>query len=121
MLNTSKQNLPLVISCSGGSQSGNLADMIARRLQEKGLAHMESFSAMTGNYIKASLGTVAPRVIVIDGCHSACTKQSMALNGFGNCEYVDLIKSGIAKPGVAPTDAAVERGVQHIIQLLAQG
>jgi uncharacterized metal-binding protein len=118
MSDNDKNNLPLVVACSGGSPAGNLADLVARGLQEKGLARMVSFSGMTGNITEGSLAAMAPRVIVIDGCHSACAKQAMALRGFEDCEYVDLIEAGITKPGLAPTKAAVEKGVTYISRLL---
>lgn len=80
---------------------------------------MVSSAGLTGNFRESSLAALAPRVILIDGCHNACATQAASLNGFDDCECVDLIAAGITKPGVAPTKAAVERGVKHISRLLA--
>ena len=118
MSDTDHKNLPIIVACSGGSPQGELADQIARRLQEKGLVHMLSLSGLTSNINESSQAAMAKQVILIDGCHSACVMQSASLRGYENCEHVDLIELGITKLGDAPSEAAVERGVKHISKLL---
>lgn len=121
MSDSDNEKLPIVVACSGGNPEGQLSDLIARRLQDEGLARMVSLSGLIGNFAESSLVATARQVIFIDGCHSGCSMQSASLSGYDDCEHVDLIAVGIAKPGSAPTEAMIERGVKHVSKLLATG
>ncbi len=98
-----------------------MADKIARRLDEQGIARMVSFAGLSSNIFEGSKAALSSRLIVIDGCHSECAKNAMAAVGFDNCQCVDLMGAGIIEAGSVPSDEHLERGVEHIRQLLRTG
>lgn len=116
-----ENNLPLVVACSGGKPEGNLAALIARRLQALGLARMVSFAGLCSNVTEASHVALASRLIVIDGCRSECAKLAMRFLGVDDCDCFDLIQAGIIEPGGVPTEAHIVKGVAHVRQLLDAG
>ena len=90
--------MPCVLACSGCSHAGEIADHVARRLEELGVARMACLAGVGGR-VKSILATVnaAPERLVIDGCPLECSASTMRLAGITEFQHFKLHELGIRK------------------------
>lgn len=102
----------LVYACSGGSDVGEIADRVARKLVKKGFARPSCLAGVGGHisgFIASALGNTEN--IVIDGCPVACAKKTL--------EHIDakMIHYMLADFGLNKGQTPVEN---HIIDQIAE-
>lgn len=112
--------LPCVLSCSGCSRAGELADHTARRLNERGAAKMSCLAGVGGR-VKSIVTTVqrAPELLMIDGCPLECGANTLRLAGITNFKHLQLHDLGVRKHDSEVSEAAVERLADSATELLA--
>lgn len=79
MISMTKNNKPIVYSCSGCSNLAQMANQVAVKLNESQKAEMSCIVGVGGNV--PSLVKIAQSgrpILAIDGCHLACSKQCLA-------------------------------------------
>jgi uncharacterized metal-binding protein len=105
-----KPALPCVLSCSGCSHAGELADLTARRLNEIGAAKMSCLAGVGGR-VKSIMTTIqrAPELLMIDGCPLECGANSLRLAGITEFKHLKLHELGVRKHDSEVSDAAVNR------------
>lgn len=90
-MNKHDEALPLVYSCSGCSNVAQLANRIAIQLDRDGLAEMSCIAGVGGNVRplvnKAKSGR---KVIAIDGCPLACSKNCLQQHNVNADHYYQL-------------------------------
>ena len=71
-------NTPLIFSCSGASDVGELADRTARRLSRSGFGKMFCLATIGGK-VQQYIDEVqsAKDIIIIDGCLNDCSKKTL--------------------------------------------
>lgn len=111
--------LPCVLSCSGCSHAGELADHAARRLNSLGVAKMSCLAGVGGR-VKSIMNTIqrAPELLMIDGCPLECGANSLRLAGITEFKHIKLHELGVRKHESEVCDATVERLADAAKELL---
>lgn len=112
---------PIVYSCSGCSDAGELADRIARKLSRSGVAEMSCIVGVGGR-VKPLLNKAqkAERIIAIDGCPLNCVANTLRNCGISNFEHLELQKIGFRKGSVPVTEESIEIGVKAAAEIVAR-
>lgn len=118
-LNTSSKKLPVVYSCSGCSDAGELADRIARKLARSGVAEMSCIAGVGGD-VKPLVNKArsAGRILAIDGCPLNCTAHSLRRAGVMEFQHLELQTIGFRKGKIDVTEEAVAKGINAAAELL---
>ena len=94
----STKHLPLVYSCSGCSNVGQLANTLALRLDRADVAEMSCIAGVGGNVPalvrKAQSGR---RILALDGCQLHCVKSCLAQHGVTADLHLTLNEFGLRK------------------------
>jgi len=99
---------PIIYSCSGCSDAGELADLVARRLSKEGVGEMSCLAGIGGRVKPLLLkAQKAKRIIVVDGCPLNCARHTMEGAGFHQFQHVELHKLGHRKGSCPVTDERV--------------
>jgi uncharacterized metal-binding protein len=101
-MNESQNELPIVYSCSGCSDAGELADRVARQLNKEGVAQMSCLAGIGGR-VKPLLMKAQKRggLFVADGCPLNCARHTLLGAGFKDFDHVGLHELGHRK-GACP-------------------
>ena len=97
----------IVYACSGVANTGYLADRIARRWMQNGIARMSCLAAVGAaddDFIQAA--SKADANIVIDGCPKACGKRIFAAHRLG-CTHLKTTDFDVIKGETKITDEIV--------------
>ncbi len=113
------QNLPVIVTCSGSSDVGELADKVGRELSRSGIVHLEC-SAGVGAMKESTLGRLrqAKVVLAIDGCASRCVHKSMERACLEGYRHLDLCDLGFLKDHSPVDEATVKRATEAAKVLL---
>ena len=88
----------LIFSCSGGSNVGQIANEVAKKLMTQGKGKMYCLAGIGGHISGITESTRAARKIVaIDGCMGHCAKKTMEHAGFDLDEHVVITDHNIQK------------------------
>ncbi len=114
------QHLPVVVTCSGASDVGELSDRVGRELSRTNVVHLECSSAI-GAARADSLERLrrAKAVLVIDGCASSCVGKMLDAACIEKRRHLDLGELGLSKGHSPATQANVARAVEAVKALLA--
>jgi len=87
-----------VLSCSGGSNVGQVANEVAKRIETARLGKFFCLAGV-GGHISGMVASAkgAQRVLVVDGCPVACGKKCMEEAGLEDYEYLVVTELGIDK------------------------
>lgn len=109
----------MIYACSGCSDSGELADQIARRLAKGGHAQMSCLAGIGGR-VKSLVtkAETAERILVIDGCPLNCARKTVELAGFQDVDHLELQRLNFRKGFCPVTEDRVASGVEAAIRLL---
>ena len=92
---------PLVFSCSGCSNLGQMAHNISLTLDGDGIAQMSCVAGVTANVDAITEAMVPDKsIITIDGCELACTKTSLDKCDVQTDYYFNLAELGFEKKGI---------------------
>jgi len=84
--------IKMVVSCSGASNLGQIANNTAVKMQESTVVQMTCLAAL-GARVNAYIKSVQEAgMVVIDGCPVACGKRTLEQNGISSFEYFDISK-----------------------------
>ena len=128
-MNESKDNLnvspqkpaTVVYSCSGCSDAGELADLVARRLAREGAAEMSCLAGIGGR-VKPLVNKAAKaeRILVVDGCPLNCARHTLERAGFNKFEHLELHKLGIRKGSCPVNEERISTGIRAAMEILAR-
>lgn len=113
------QHLPVVLTCSGASDVGELSDRVGRELSRTRVVHLEC-AASVGAARPDSLERLrrAKTVLVIDGCASRCVGKMLETACIEKRKHLDLGELGLSKGHSPATDTNVSRAVEAVKALL---
>lgn len=88
----------LIYPCSGGSNVGQLANAAGVKLTLDGKGRIFCLAGV-GGHIPSMLESAkaAKRVVAIDGCAVACSKETLEHAGFKVTDYIVITELGIKK------------------------
>jgi uncharacterized metal-binding protein len=100
---------PIVYSCSGCSDAGELADRVARELNKRGVCEMSCLAGVGGR-VKPLLMKAqrAQEIVVIDGCPLNCARHTLLNAGITEFQHIALQTFGQRKGSCAVTEERVE-------------
>lgn len=88
----------MLLSCSGGSNVGQLANQACAELTQEGFGKMFCLAAIGGNlpdFVRSA--KEVPKVVVLDGCGVGCAKAIFEKAGLPLRGHLVLTDLGIAK------------------------
>jgi uncharacterized metal-binding protein len=109
----------LVYSCSGAADTGEIADLAARRLDAGDKAWMSCLAGIGGRVSGLMANAAAaPALLAIDGCPHDCAKKTLELAGFTHIKYVRVTDLGFKKGKTPPSEAVIRQVVAAAASLL---
>ncbi|HNX90962.1 MAG TPA: putative zinc-binding protein [Candidatus Omnitrophota bacterium] len=104
----------LIFPCSGGSDVGELADRVGRKMAKCGQAKMFCLAGV-GAHVSGMLESVkaAKKIIAIDGCPVQCAKKTLEHAGFSPIPF-NLKDMGFEKGKTTADDAAINKALSVI-------
>jgi uncharacterized metal-binding protein len=111
----------IVYACSGCSDAGEIADLIARQLTHEGMGQMSCLAGIGGR-VKSLIMKAenAERILVVDGCPLNCAAHTLKLAGFNKFDHLELHKIGIRKGSCPVTDERIAAGVEAAKKIISQ-
>jgi uncharacterized metal-binding protein len=102
----------LIFSCSGGADTGELADQAAKEMTRQGIGKMFCLAGIGGEISGILTSTrTASGILVIDGCTFDCAKKILNLAGITEFEHLRLSDLGFEK-GKSPVS---EEGIEKVV------
>ncbi len=110
---------PLVLTCSGASDVGELADRVGRRLVHQHAARLECAAAVA-SHLPVALEHLqqAKTVLAIDGCASHCLSKILHRAGMEKFHHLELGELGFAKGHAPATEDNIHRATEAARVLL---
>ncbi len=94
----SRDDLPLVYSCSGCSSAAQMANHVAIQLDRRGLAEMSCIAGVGGDVPKlVRIARSGRPIVALDGCALACVRNCLARHGVTAARYHLLSDMGVRK------------------------
>jgi uncharacterized metal-binding protein len=111
---------PLVLTCSGASDVGELSDRVGRQLVHQHVARLECAVAV-GARLATTMDHLqqAKKVLAIDGCASHCVSKMLQKAGVERFQHLELGELGFAK-GHAPATEENIRRASEVARVLVQ-
>ena len=111
---------PIIYSCSGSSDAGELADRVARELSKQGVGEMSCLAGIGGR-VKPLMNTAqkAQRIVVVDGCPLNCARHTLQNAGFNEFQHIALHDLGHRKGYCPVTQERVAEATAAAAELVA--
>ncbi|MCA1793894.1 MAG: putative zinc-binding protein [Desulfotignum sp.] len=108
----------MILSCSGGSYEGQLANRAAWELTGEGLGRMFCLAGIGANIsgFVQSAKDVA-QMVVIDGCETACARILLENTGIAVTEHMIVSRLNIGKTDGVHLDTDDVAAVKHAVRL----
>ncbi|MDD3967070.1 MAG: putative zinc-binding protein [Candidatus Marinimicrobia bacterium] len=88
----------LIFSCSGSSDTGEIADRAARKMTRDGVGSMACLAGIGGRVKGIVLSAeAAGAVLAIDGCPLDCARKTLELAGIRKIRHLRLSDLGLLK------------------------
>jgi uncharacterized metal-binding protein len=102
----------IIFSCSGSSDTGEIADRAARRLRLWDVGKMSCLSGIAG-LTESVLATAqaATRILMIDGCDCDCGKKTLERAGLDQFVHLRVTDLGMVKGRSPLTPENIEKVV----------
>lgn len=110
----------VVYSCSGCSDAGELADRVARELNQRGICEMSCLAGIGGRVKPLIMkAQKAERIVVIDGCPLNCARHTLINAGITEFQHIALQTLGQRKGSCPVTPERVESVTSIASQTIA--
>jgi len=106
---------PLVFTCSGAADVGEMTDRVARQLTRDGSAEMFCLAGIGGRveWIMEVTGE-EEEILVLDGCAQSCARQTLEQAGFKVKHHVRMSDLGLKKRQTPVTKGSVRRVADQV-------
>lgn len=109
-----------IFPCSGGSNTGELSDRIARELDRTTDGKMYCLAGIGGNVSGIVESTKsADKIVVIDGCPVDCAKKTLEQKGFISFVHARVTDLGVEKYKTTVTPELVRSLTDRVRSLAA--
>ena len=99
----------IVLSCSGASDVGEIADQVARKLSTQSIRKM-SCLAVAGAGIEKSIASFKKKnILIIDGCPIDCGKRIMHKSGIDEYAHLRITDLGYQKGKTGVSSLVVDK------------
>jgi uncharacterized metal-binding protein len=103
-----ESNDKIVLACSGGSDLGEMSDIIARKLKAQGIYKMNCLAKIGFRDAKTIEEFSKANLLVIDGCPIDCGKKTLEQAGIANAKQLRLTDMGFTKGNCAATTENID-------------
>lgn len=111
--------LTLIFPCSGGSDVGEVADRVARRLTCDGKGKMYCLAGIGGRVSGIVKTTeAATAILAIDGCPLDCASNCLKQAGFTDFDHLRVTDLGLAKEQTPVTEKSISMVIQETTRIL---
>ena len=107
------QKLRLLYACSGAADVGQVADLVARRLDDEEWGGMSCLSGIGANLSGFIESAREADNIIIDGCPVGCGRKLFEAHGLPFTEIV-MTQQGLVKGSSPATPEVVERMAETV-------
>lgn len=92
------QTLVVFLTCSGSSNCGQIANQVAVQLTKEGVGKMYCLAGI-GSHNEGMIegAKSADRIVILDGCPTACGKKTAEHAGLVVTDWVCITQNGIKK------------------------
>jgi uncharacterized metal-binding protein len=92
------QTIVVFLSCSGSANCGQIANQAAVNLTREGAGNMYCLAGI-GSHHEGMIESAksADRIVVLDGCPTACAKKTTEHAGINVTDWICVTKMGITK------------------------
>ncbi len=116
------QSVAVLLTCSGSSNCGQIANQAAVKLTQEGIGRMYCLAGI-GSHNQGMIESAksADRIVVLDGCPTACAQKVALHAGLTVTDWVCVSQNGIEKVhnfDIKP--AEVDLIVKHTKELLSK-
>lgn len=102
----------IIVSCSGGSDVGEIADRAARKLAREGAGKMYCLAGIGAKLPSmVKFAQAADVILAIDGCPQNCAARCLDNAGVAGFRHLSLADLGFAKGEAPATEDAVAQVV----------
>ena len=108
----------MILSCSGGTLEGQLANRAAWELTGEGLGRMYCLTGIGANisgFVQSAKDTA--QIVVIDGCDNACARILLENTGIAATEHVIVNQLAVKKTDSNHLDPDDVAAVKHAVRL----
>ena len=112
------QKLRLLYACSGAADVGQVADLVARRLDDEEWGGMSCLSGIGANLSGFIESAREADNIIIDGCPVGCGRKLFEAHGLPFTEIV-MTQQGLVKGSSPATPEVVERMAETVKTVVA--
>jgi uncharacterized metal-binding protein len=111
---------PLVFTCSGAADVGEMTDRVARQLTRDGVAEMFCLAGIGGRveWILEVTGE-EEEILVLDGCAQSCARKTLEEAGFKVKHHVRMSDLGLKKRQTPVTRASVRKVADQVNQAVS--
>lgn len=108
-----------IVSCSGASNTGQFADVVARELSDSAEAHMICLAkvAIGDQALIEKTKAQNTKIVVLDGCPINCAEKILGREGITNIIHLNTTDFGIVKGKTPIIAEKVEDIINHIKNL----
>jgi uncharacterized metal-binding protein len=110
----------VLLSCSGASNCGQIANQIVVRLDQEGLGKFFCTAGIGSHNQSMIEGARPTRIMAVDGCATACSKKVAEHAGLNVSHWICVTSEGVKKihsfDNIASVD--IERVYQHARSLI---
>lgn len=88
----------VLLPCSGGSNTGQIANQVAIKLTEEGVGYIYCLAGIAAHIegmVESARG--ARRIVALDGCEVACAKKAIEHAGLPVTDWICVTGAGISK------------------------
>ena len=109
----------LIFACSGAADVGEVADIVARKLDKEGVGKMFCLAGIGGRVSGIMEKTkAADRVLALDGCQLDCARLTLEEAGLADFTHVRMTDLGMEKGKAAGTFEDIARAAGKARSLL---
>ena len=107
-----------IVSCSGISEEGLVAYLVARRLAAEGFGNVLSLAGVSGED-EQTLEAVrsAPMVMAIDGCEKDCAAKTLEKAGIHKVRHIRITDLDTSEGPSQSTPVKVRKAVEKVKEL----
>lgn len=116
---SSSGSTDLMFSCSGAADIAEIGDRAVRTLHKAGDAKMFCLAGIAGKVESIEVNTrAAGRILVVDGCDSDCSRETMEFGGFIGFIHLRVSDLGMEKGKTSVTDDRIAIVAAKLRELL---
>ncbi|MBC8146793.1 MAG: putative zinc-binding protein [Bacteroidetes bacterium] len=102
----------MVLACSGACDLGQITDLVARKMRDKGIRKMNCLAVVGAGIEKSIENFKTKNILLIDGCPVDCGKRILDSAGFTKYNYLRVTDLGYVKGHTPVTEEIIDKLIE---------